>query len=113
MKNHSKEEMRSAVLDILFKTEEVRFHPDTFNVLIEGLQELFNRRGDSLPNPQYGAVFAQDPNLSGEDGEHLVEVFWDLFREGVITLGKNIPNPKFPQFRLHSNYSEKNRTEVN
>ena len=37
-----------------------------------------------------------------EDEELFREIFWDLFRQGVITLGSNESNPEFPFFKISS-----------
>src|SRR3989338_1579641 len=56
-----------------------------------------------------GAVFAKregrysDPNniyLDREERELFLEIFWDLFRQGIITLGLNDNNREFPFFRV-------------
>ena len=39
-------------------------------------------------------------SLSGSDANLLLEVFWNLFREGIITLGINDQNAAFPWFRI-------------
>lgn len=41
-------------------------------------------------------------NLGSQDREILLEVFWDLFRQGIITLGLNDSNREFPFFRVSS-----------
>jgi len=38
--------------------------------------------------------------LSANDSELFLEVFWSLFREGIITLGLNDSNRDFPHFRV-------------
>jgi hypothetical protein len=43
-----------------------------------------------------GAAAALHPR----DRDVLLEIFWDLFRQGVITLGLNDNNPQWPWFRL-------------
>jgi len=41
-------------------------------------------------------------NLDSQDREIFLEVFWDLFRQGIITLGMNDSNREFPFFRVSS-----------
>jgi hypothetical protein len=43
-----------------------------------------------------GAVIYLHPN----DSSTILEIFWDLFRQGVITLGRDARNPGWPWFRL-------------
>lgn len=42
------------------------------------------------------------PRLSEADAEAFLEVFWGLFREGIITLGLNDNNRECPFFRVSS-----------
>lgn len=41
-----------------------------------------------------------DNAFSDDDGDIFLEVFWDMFRQGIITLGANQKNPEFPHFRV-------------
>ena len=34
------------------------------------------------------------------DSDKFLEVFWDIFREGIITLGTSDKNRNFPYFRI-------------
>jgi hypothetical protein len=43
---------------------------------------------------------AADQRLHPQDAELVRDVFWDLFRQGFITLGMNDANPMWPWFRL-------------
>jgi hypothetical protein len=55
--------------------------------------EMARRRGEatnSYPPPQ----------IDQEDAELLRDVFWDLFRQGHITMGMNDSNAQWPFFRL-------------
>lgn len=38
--------------------------------------------------------------MSRSDNNIFLEVFWDLFRQGIITLGSDDLNPNFPYFRV-------------
>jgi hypothetical protein len=44
--------------------------------------------------------YPADDALGAADANAFLEVFWDLFRDGVITLGSDQYNEKFPFFRL-------------
>jgi hypothetical protein len=85
---HSYEEIRDVVVDILLGKETTRYAAEQFQSLKEGVHEVLERR---------------HPNLKPRraDVEELVrDVFWDLFRQGVITLGFNRHNDQWPFFRL-------------
>jgi hypothetical protein len=42
----------------------------------------------------------EPPKLSLADREKFLEIFWGLFREGIITLGSNDKKREFPFFRV-------------
>lgn len=52
-----------------------------------GVAEVFKRRGDGQQATIYGT-----PQLDVEEKELTREIFWDLFRQGIITLGCNDSN---------------------
>jgi len=94
---HSHEEIRSIALDILSGREKPHYSPDQYESLRLGVAEIFAIREGRLQPGQYGGVSI---NLDPQDNEIFLEVFWDLFRQGIITLGKNDANREFPFFRL-------------
>lgn len=112
MKEHTKAEIRAVILDILFDVERVQYSPTSFESLASGLEEVFGRRGEYLPETRFGITQATSQRLSDIDGERLTEVFWDLFRDGIITIGLNRDNPAFSKFRLHSDFVGKQRDSV-
>jgi hypothetical protein len=62
--------------------------------------EVFERR-DGSPREHPGQIFGGGHAVpSAKDCETFLELFWSLFREGVITLGLNDSNREFPFFRL-------------
>jgi hypothetical protein len=96
--NHSYEEIRAAVLDILSGREgNLPYEPTNYGSLGIGVAETFARRERPAHELQ-GSRRAF--TLSSPDGDLFLEVFWNLFREGIITLGLNDSNPQFPHFRL-------------
>ena len=95
--SHSHEEIRSVALDILSGRETVHYEPSQYENLRLGIAEVFAIREGRLKKGQYGGVSC---NLDPQDSEIFLEVFWDLFRQGIITLGKNDSNREFPWFRL-------------
>ena len=103
MSQHTYEEIRDVVMDILLKRVTVRltYDPNQWAHLKAGVAEVFASR-ESKPGQQP----YPSPSLRGLDAELLRDVFWDLFRQGFITLGMNDDNPQWPWFRL-SHFGEK------
>lgn len=100
--DHSFEEIRSAVLDLLAGREHASYHLDQYEHLLIGVAEVFERREGQSPAKQGIARSSSGANaqLSRADKERFLEVFWGLFREGVITLGSDDRNRKFPFCRV-------------
>jgi hypothetical protein len=92
---HTYEEIREVVVDILLKRENVSFEPSQFGSLTSGVAEVFARR---IAKP--GQPVDRHNRLHPYDAELVRDVFWDLFRQGFITLGLNDSNPNWPFFRL-------------
>src|SRR5262245_22211655 len=97
-KSHSYEEIRSAMLDILAGRERTSYEPSQYENARIGVAEIFDRRENA--DGSSASRRGDTPRLSGQDGELFLEVFWDLFRQGIITLGYNDSNREFPFFRL-------------
>lgn len=93
---HSHEEIRSAALDIISGRESVAYEATQYESLRLGIGEVFARREGKLQQGHFGATYP----LDGADSETFLEVFWDLFRQGIITLGLNNSNREFPFFRV-------------
>jgi hypothetical protein len=95
---HTYEEVREAIMDVLMNRVSVGGVPDSFDMLIPKVAAVFALRsaqpaGTVNPNAS--------PNLHPSDAELAREVFWDLFRQGLITLGKDSQwNTGWPCFRL-------------
>jgi len=98
---HSFEEIRAAALDLLAGREKASYELSQYGHLMAGVAEVFERRGES-ESAQGGArmLGGSHAQLSRKDRELFLEVFWGLFREGVITLGMNDANREFPFFRV-------------
>src|SRR5712692_2520801 len=97
--DHSFEEIRGVALDILSGRERVSYEPSQYEHLRLGIAEVFARRERSGASALHDRQWAQ---LSRADSEMFLEVFWGLFREGVITLGYNNSNREFPWLRVTS-----------
>ena len=93
---HSHEEIRSIALDILAGREQVSYEPSQYEHLRLGIGEVFARREGRI----HGGHRSEIARLDNQDNEIFLEVFWDLFRQGVITLGYNDCNREFPFFRV-------------
>lgn len=93
--DHSYEEIRNAVIDILAGREKTSYAPEQFANLMIGAAEVLERRDGKTSRDRYNQA-----QLSVADRELFREVFWDLFRQNVITLGLNDSNREFPFFKV-------------
>jgi hypothetical protein len=93
---HSHEEIRSAALDILSGREQGSLEPSRYENLMLDIGEVFARREGRIQPGHFGATY----DLDAQDREIFLEVFWDFFRQGIITLGLNDSNREFPFFRV-------------
>lgn len=96
--DHTFEEIRGIVLDILAGRETVQYKPQQYRSLEAGVAEVAMRRNP--PAAPKHSIIQNSDSLSPHDAELLMEVFWSLFREGVITLGLDSSNLQFPWFRV-------------
>lgn len=98
-RDHSFEELREASIEVLKQPST----PNQYSGLLEAVAGYFARREPS-PQPSnrqvWIATYPSGPRLSDSDRDLMLEVFWDLFRCGVIILGLNGANPDFPWFRV-------------
>jgi hypothetical protein len=98
--SHSYEEIRDATFKVI--SEDTGSHS-----LLEQYNHLKIKVGEALDEydkipPKPPTPFRADNALSREDSEILREVFWDLFRQGILTLGKDESNNSFPFFKVTS-----------
>jgi len=93
--DHSYEEIRAAALDVLAGREKTSYEPIQYGHLELGVAEVLARQGGIVPRDRHDRA-----DLSVGDADLFMEVFWDLFRQGIITLGYNKNNLEFPHFRL-------------
>lgn len=99
LSDHSYEEIRGAALDLLAGRESGSYGISQYESLLTGVAEVFSRRG--MLQPQENRFMgSSNASLSRADKEIFLEVFWGLFREGVITLGMDDSNREFPWFRV-------------
>lgn len=94
-KQHTYEELREVMMDVMLRKESVPFPPDQWAHLTDGVKHVLAMRSGITPNSQEYRV-----NLHPYDRELMRDIFWDLFRQGYITLGKDDSNAAWPFFRL-------------
>lgn len=100
--DHTYEEIRKAAIEVLANGG----GSSQYNTLKENVSKLIEQRegGDKQQSGQitntYGPRISGSSSLSDKDRNLLLEVFWNLFREGIITLGINDQNAEFPWFRV-------------
>ena len=109
MQDHSYEEIRQTAIDILAGREQAALRtlqllaaPSQYDHLSAAVAAVFDyreggreRMGAIRHTMEYRTIA-----LSSGDAERFLEVFWGLFREGIITLGSNNANRQFPWFRV-------------
>jgi len=90
--DHSYEELGSVALDILAGREKGTWEASQYEHLKKSISDALETRsrGQQTVNS----------SLSAHDSELFLELFWDLFRQGIITLGLNDYNREFPWFRV-------------
>ena len=95
---HTYEEIREVVIDILLGKETTTYGASQYANLVTSVGEVFDRRRPRTPQPGH---FGAGPRaqLHPSDAELVRDVFWDLFRQGFITLGGNNSNESWPFFR--------------
>lgn len=87
------------MVDILIGREKVRYPPEQWGGLVLGVGEVLARRGTAAPEiPMTSGP--DEIRLHPQDKELVRDVFWDLFRQGFITLGRDSNNDEWPWFRL-------------
>jgi len=100
--NHSYEQIHQAVVNIILGRETTRFPVNQFEHLKIGVHEVLRRR-------EGGIATATEGRLSIHDQELVRDVFWDLFRQGAITIGLDPGNEEWPFFRLSYRWQETHR----
>lgn len=95
---HSYEEVRDAVVSVLTRPDGSDY-PRQFLSLVSAVGMYFHAR---YPRETGGVITVYQPSeeIHPADAEAVREVFWDLFRQGHLTLGMNNSNPNYPFFRL-------------
>jgi len=100
--DHSYEEIRKAVIDILAGKEKSTYKSEQYQHLRTGVAEVL-QKGDGTPQD----LKHQGAHLSHNDNDLFQEIFWDLFRQNIITLGNRAdPNVAYPFYHV-SNFGKK------
>jgi len=95
---HSYEELRAAAFDVLSERYKSSWGVNQYLNFQNSLAEALEARA---PNTQpKNSVYQNRATLDAADAETFLELFWNLFRQGVITLGSNSSNPNFPFCRV-------------
>jgi hypothetical protein len=95
---HTYEEIRAASLDVLAERIPAPYGKDQYPHLKIGVAKALRlQSGESEPPP---SIYPADTALETADADIFLEVFWDLFRDGIISLGLNDANKEFPFFRV-------------
>jgi hypothetical protein len=103
--DHSFEEIRAAALDLLAGRERTTYELTQYQNFLIAVADALERRDGSFQDRvgQFGVAARYGsfgPRLSDADSNLFLEVFWSLFREGVISLGLNDSNREFPFFHV-------------
>jgi hypothetical protein len=97
---HSYEEVREIVVDVLLSRQAGLFS-ELLEAACRGLLDRDNGGRWFPPAGQTGIAYeGAAAYLRPEDSSSILEVFWDLFRQGAVTLGHNAAQPGWPAYRL-------------
>ncbi len=94
---HSYEELREIVINILLNAHENGV--DRFEKLLERIGlEFWKQEGAEHTRQHFS--FGSAAHLHPNDVELVLEIVWDLFRQGIVTLGVSAISPGWPWLRL-------------
>jgi hypothetical protein len=89
---HSYEELRAAALDVLAGRENPPLGGAEYERLSLSIGQVFAQREGRVQPGHFGATYS----LDAHDKDTFNELFWDLFREGIITPVLNNNNQALP-----------------
>ena len=92
---HSYEEIRSVALDIM-AGRAAGLTVESYDMFGIAVAEVFAKRELTVEKRSSGVSHRLDP----DDEETFLEVFWDFFRQGFLTIGSDYRNREFPWFRI-------------
>ena len=84
------EDVRAAVLELIAEP-----NTDDYNSLPGRVATLLHQKGFAVDKNKY-----QCPALRPDGQTMVAEVFWELFRQGIVTLGATLRGPDFPFFHV-------------
>jgi len=93
--DHSFEEIRKIAIHLLSGRETHKWDLTQYENFKLSIAEFIGKREGIQSN-------GRSYTLSEKDKDLCLEIFWDLFRQGVITLGLDDNNRAFPFFRISS-----------
>lgn len=93
-RQHTYEELRNVVVDVLSN------RVNQFNDVLEYTGKSVAQRYNAPALPMGAAYPGAASQLHANDANLILEIVWDLFRQGVVTLGLNTSNPGWPWLRL-------------
>jgi hypothetical protein len=93
---HTYEELRSVAIEILAKRDQFPIEANQYENLSQCIGYVFAQREGRTQSNHYDV----NHYLDDQDKELFLELFWDLFRQGIISLGMNDSNREFPFFHL-------------
>jgi hypothetical protein len=94
---HSYEELREVVINVMLDAG--NNGANNFDKLLDKTAIEFSKQdagADGRRRSSRGSASQLHPN----DKELVLEIVWDLFRQGIVTLGLNASNPGWPWLRL-------------
>ena len=104
MNSHSRAEIKRAAKDIIFGRLKTQYGENNdLDHLSLNIAEVFARMEDIKRNPSEPP---RDFDLSSEDKDTLLEVYWDLVLDRVIAPGSNWNNRDVYRYRICSGASD-------
>jgi hypothetical protein len=92
----SYEELRNIVVEFILKPPKPGEQARQWNDLVRGVTSTLAQRSGTPHDPSIG----RGVTLPNDDAELVREIFWDLFRQGYITLGADQHNATWPWFKV-------------
>jgi hypothetical protein len=100
---HSYEELRAIVVDLLLRPESIANYTGQYGNLVDGVAGALARRGAIYTDISHTSAGLR---MNSKDVELVRDIFWDLFRQGMITLGRDESNQNWPFYRLSHHAKE-------
>lgn len=94
---YTKEEIRSAVCESLIQPNSTHDKCEQFESLVIRVNFILSKSSKGESRNSQGMP---DAKLTPDDKNMIREVFWDLFRQGIVTLGVDDANREFPFFSV-------------